>query len=81
MALSSRRDATSMASAGTSNIEDAYGESPPPPALLDVPMVAKRCGQNSGKVLDHVFPQPLWKPFGEMWGSAKKTTGQKKKGG
>ena len=37
-------------------IEDAYGESPPPPALLDVPIAAKRCGQSSAKVRDHCVP-------------------------
>ena len=61
-------------------IEDACGQSPPPPALLDVPITAKRCGQTSAKVLDHVFPQPLWTPFGEMWGRVKKTRGRKKEG-
>ena len=63
------------------SIEDAYDESPPPPALLDVPIVAKRCGQSSAKVLDHVFPQPLWKPFGETRGRLKKTRWRKKKRG
>ena len=63
------------------DIEDAYGGSPPPPALLDVPIVAKRCGQNSAKVLDHVFPQPLWKPFEEMWGKVETTRARKNEGG
>ena len=47
-------------------IEDAYGEPPPRPALLDMPIVAKRCGLSSAKVLHHVLSPPLWKPFGEM---------------
>ena len=27
--------------------------------------VAELCGQSSAKLSDYVFPQPLWKPFGE----------------
>ena len=70
-----------MGAVRQTQLEDAYGESPPLPALLDVIIVAKRCGQNSAKGLGHVFPQPLWKPFGETWGRVKKTRGRKKEGG
>ncbi|CAK0848815.1 unnamed protein product [Prorocentrum cordatum] len=44
-------------------IEDACGESPPPPAFQDVLM-----WPNVWAKREHAFPQPLWKPFGEHVG-------------
>eukprot|EP00959_Pyramimonas_sp_CCMP1952_P348537 7301367-Pyramimonas_sp.AAC.1 len=45
-------------------IEDAYGESPPSPAFLEAPMRPK-VGQRPSKLSDHVFPESVWKAFGE----------------
>eukprot|EP00959_Pyramimonas_sp_CCMP1952_P066446 1387264-Pyramimonas_sp.AAC.1 len=30
--------------------------------------VADRCGHGSAKLSEYMFPQPLWKPFGEYVG-------------
>ena len=43
--------------------------------------VAERCGQSSAKLSDYVFPQPLWKPFGEHLGEEEEEEKGEEKGG
>ena len=57
-----------MASHRGRRIEDAYGESPPPPAFLGSASVAKRLAPAWPSYRTNVFPQPLWKLFGEHLG-------------
>ena len=51
-------------------IEDAYGESPPPPAFLEAPMWPN-VEARPAKLSDHVFPESVWKAFGEHVGILK----------
>ena len=46
-------------------IEDAYGESPPPPCLFGKRLCGQSLGPSLAKLSDYVFPQPLWSIFGE----------------
>ena len=50
-------------------IEDAYGESPPPPAFWKR-LGGQTLGQSLAKLSDNVFPQPFRKLVGEHLGEA-----------
>ena len=50
-----------------------------------LPFRMRRCaqtfGQSLAKVLDHAFPQPLWKPFGEHAGEDEESEESEEQGG
>ena len=58
---------TALASNRGRRIEDAYGESPPPRAFVEAPMWPN-VEARPAKLSDHVFPESVWKAFGEHVG-------------